>query len=278
MATRRTVLAALAGFLGGSVYGSEFGLALPDEVSLPAAPLAPVRPDSDPAPRPTIDPSESSFTESQRTRARETGLGARDAVVYVEVARGGNRFGAGTGWALGSRRVVTNGHVVEGGTSVTCYTVDGRSLDAEVVGASRDPDVALLRVDGDVPATLPTGDADALDADQPLIQVGHPSGVGHWIISLGRFRRRQRQGFSLLGTGGDLLTSVPGRQGNSGSPLLTLDGSVVGVTYATTPDATRRPGQAPEPTDDSVHETLNARTQSVHVPVDEAMEAVRGFA
>ena len=275
MAKRRTVLAALGGFLGGSVYGSRVGFDLPEELSLPGAPLAPVRPDSDPAPaaRPTIDPSESAFSASERTRAREAGLAARDAVVYVEVEHGGGRYTAGTGWALDPRRVVTNGHVVEGATDVTCYTLGGDELGAEVAGASRNPDAALLRVDADVPATLAAGDASELASDQPLIQIGHPSGVGYWIISLGRFERRT----SLFG-GGDLVTSVPGRRGNSGSPLLTLDGDVVGLTYATTPARARRPGEAPDPTDDRVHEALSARTDSVHVPIGEAVEAVRRWA
>lgn len=272
MAKRRTLLAALAGFLGGGVYGSEFGIDLPEELSLPETPLAPVRPDPDPAPpsQPTLDPSESSFTESERSRARETGLGAREAVVYVEVGQGGGRYTAGTGWAIDPRRVITNGHVVDGADDVTCYTLDGDELGTEVAGASRNPDAALLSVDADVPATLAAGDPGELDADQPLIQVGHPSGVGYWITSIGRFERRA----SLFG-GGDIVTSVPGRRGNSGSPLLTLAGDVVGLTYATTPSRTRRPGDAPEPTDDRVHEALRARTSSIHVPVDEALSAVR---
>lgn len=278
MTNRRAVLAALAGFAGGGFYGSRMGFDLPEQVSLPEgvalpeAPLAPVVPEDD-APAPTIDPAESSFSESVRTRARETGVGARDAVVYVEVAHGGGRYTAGTGWALDPRRVVTNGHVVDGATDVTCYTVDGAALDAEVEGASRSPDAALLRVGSDAPATLAPGDPGALDADQPLLQVGHPNGVGYWIVSLGQFERRT----SVFG-GGDLVTSVPGRRGNSGSPLLTLDGEVVGLTYATTPTRTRRPGDAPEPTDDRVHEALSTRTNSVHVPVGEAVDAVRRWA
>jgi serine protease Do len=262
MATRRGFLGLLTGFAGGTALATY--TSVPDEYLPPREDLPPaIRPAETDARSTSVTRSGSSeFDESTRRRAREVGLTARDAVVYLEL-RAGNRYSVGTGWLLDDEHIVTNGHVVAQGGEVTCYTVDGDTIDVELVDASRDPDVALLRTPDDVPATLSTGSAEELDRDQPLVQVGHPGSVGNWVISLGRFGGRT----GVLGSGETLRTSVPSARGSSGSPLLTLDGDVVGLTYASTMERGRFPGSAPEPTDDRVRESFETSSAALHVPV-----------
>lgn len=271
MTTRRGFLGMLTGFAGGTALATY--TSIPDEYLPPREQLPPeIRPretDTDTRPSSVTRPEDSAFDEETRERAREVGLATREAVVYLEI-QAGNRYSVGTGWLLDEEHIVTNGHVVAQGGEVTCYTVDGDTLDVELVEASRDPDVALLRTDDEVPATLSTGAADDLDREQPLVQVGHPGSVGNWVISLGTFTG----GTGVLGSGETLRSTVPSARGNSGSPLVTLDGDVVGLTYASTMGQGRFPGSAPEPSDDRVRESFESNSSALHVPVETVEELV----
>lgn len=220
-------------------------------------------------------PTDSRFSSSTRQQAQQVGLNARRAVVVLEAKEDGG-IAQGTGWFLDERgHIVTNRHVVSGAGEVTAWTLDGTELSAEVVDVSESSsvDIALLKTDGEVPATLPTGESTSLSKGQPLVSVGHPSGVGYWVLSLGSYMKREH----LLGGGDTLLTSVPGRQGSSGSPVLTLDGKVVAVVYAGSPETQRRVGSAPSPSNDRVHESLHVRTNSLEVPIEAAMKKIDGW-
>lgn len=268
MSTRRGFLGMLTGFVGGTAVATY--TSLPDQWLPPADELpSAIRPDetdrrpSGTTPTRTDNSSASSSGDDPRQRAREVGLAAREGVVYLEL-RAGNRYAIGTGWILDENRIVTNAHIVAQSGELTCYTVDGDTLDVELVETSRKPDVALLRTDDEVPATLPTGSAENLERDQPLVQVGHPASVGNWIISFGAFAGRT----GVLNSGETLKSTVPSARGSSGSPLLTLDGRVVGLTYASTTHTVRMPGSAPKPTDDRVRESFRTDSAALHVPIE----------
>ncbi len=220
-------------------------------------------------------PTDSRFSAATRQQAQRVGLNARKAVVVLEAKEGGG-IAQGTGWFLDDAgHIVTNRHVVSGAQQVTAWTLDGTKLTADVVdvSGSSNVDIALLKTDGSVPATLPTGKSTSLSRGQPLVAVGNPGGVGYWVISLGSYMQRER----LLGGGDTLVTSVPGRQGSSGSPVLTLDGKVVAVIYAGSPQTQRRAGQAPSPSNDRVYESLHVRTNSLEVPIEAAMKKINGW-
>ncbi len=256
MASRRGFLAALTGFVGGTAASAYTPFperwlssveALPDATAETATSR----------PRP---PVESSVDDGTRRRARSVGVETREGVVYLQL-RTGDGYYVGTGWVLDDEHVVTNGHVVERGRDLTCYTLDGDALSLERVGTSRRPDVALLRTDDDLPPALSTASAADLDRGQPLVQVGHPGNVGNWVVSLGRFSGRT----GVFGTGDTLQSTVPTARGNSGSPLVTLDGDVVGTTFASTTRTSRFPGAAPQPSDPAVHEAFRADGTALHV-------------
>lgn len=184
-------------------------------------------------------PQTSGFDDQTRDRARRVGVNVRSAVVVV----GGGRPGPGsrslgTGWLYDNRIVVTNSHVVARMESPSIETLAGESYEATVMGRVQDmlPDVAALELESALDVDpLPKGSSDQLSEGQPLVQVGHPGTVGKWAIGLGRFRGQdQRLNW--------LLSSVPTVQGNSGSPLITLDGDVVGLTSGTRP----KPGHGPD--------------------------------
>ncbi|MFC7047065.1 S1C family serine protease [Halobacteriaceae archaeon GCM10025711] len=203
------------------------------------------------------------FPEDVREQAQATGTTVQESVVLVREAGGHT---GGTGWVLDDGRVVTNAHVVAGATEFTLETFDGETASATREGYHEDlrPDVGLLSTDlSDVPA-LSTGSSSTLDEGDPVVQVGHPATVGQWVISLGRFVRREPRLDWLL-------SDVPTRRGNSGSPLVTLDGAVVGVTSGSTQLGANQTVSRPTTVYESFPES-SALTASV--PVETVDESV----
>lgn len=126
--------------------------------------------------------------------------------------------------------VVTNNHVVENATEVTLTMDDGRTLNADIVGADKRTDLALLKIKerGDYPHV-------AFARDMPrvgdwVIAVGNPFGLGGTVTS-GIVSARGRD----IGAGpyDDFLQiDASVNRGNSGGPTFNLRGEVVGVNTA----------------------------------------------
>lgn len=203
---------------------------------------------------------EERFTDDERERALSTGKRLRESVVVLSGGRqGGRGTGGGTGWHIGDGYFVTNGHVVRQLDGIELHTLDDRTVSAELVDSSMDPDVAVLRTDATSVPAVSVGDESIVEPDRPVLHVGHPSLIGEWVISMGRFEEATRLG---------LLTDVPAKRGYSGAPLTTLEGDVIGLTTGGVPrDRFDGDPRDPEPDDDTVHEDLSGYTYSHHVPI-----------
>jgi putative serine protease PepD len=141
--------------------------------------------------------------------------------------------GLGSGWLFDSNgHVVTNQHVVDGAEKVTVAFQDGTEVSARVVGSDASTDVAVLELE-DVPDSatpLELGSTSALELGDPLVAIGSPLGLQGTVTSgivsgLGRDIEAP-DGFTIDGA---VQTDAALNHGNSGGPLLDLDGRVVGM-------------------------------------------------
>jgi serine protease Do len=119
--------------------------------------------------------------------------------------------------------VVTNTHVVRGTEQITVVLADRRRFRATVLASSREPDLALLRLEGGVSTfpTIPLGTGQVVLVGQRVFAIGNPFGLAG-TLSTGIVSRidRDRQW---------IQTDAAINPGNSGSPLLNSQGQLIGI-------------------------------------------------
>jgi S1-C subfamily serine protease len=158
------------------------------------------------------------------------------AVVDVRVS-GGTGTGNGSGFAIEPAAndkdtgvIVTNAHVVAGGDTYTVRFHDGSECDAEVRLDDQSTDVALLRVSGQPPAFLPLRPLAQVRVGEPVIAIGSPYGLDGTVTSgIVSGLNRTMPAPNRIPIDNMIQTDALVNPGNSGGPLIGLDGLVVGV-------------------------------------------------
>jgi serine protease Do len=155
--------------------------------------------------------------------------------------------GVGTGFIVRQDGIiVTNCHVVEGGSKITVSTSADKptQYDARVIGGDCQHDLAVLKIDANGLPTVPLGDSSALDLGQPVVAIGYalaleggPTVTSGIVSSLDRTITVPDPSCSVCQNGRRVYTDVIQtdaaiNHGNSGGPLLNLTGQVVGINSA----------------------------------------------
>jgi serine protease Do len=133
---------------------------------------------------------------------------------------------------------VTNNHVIDRAREITVDLPDGRKLEADLVAADPDNDLAILELKSDKPLPyLELGDSSDLLIGEPVIAVGNPLGFSHSVstgIVSAMHRTLEDPRIKLEEL---IQTDAAINPGNSGGPLLNAYGQVIGINTAIRGDA-----------------------------------------
>jgi 2-alkenal reductase len=190
-----------------------------DERVLPAAPVAP----SD-TQAPLSTSADGTLAEVMVQAVQQVS----PAVVTVisENSRMGGT-GSGSGVIVSEDGyVITNHHVVDGANDLFVLLSDNTRRDAEFVGSDELSDIAVLRIDGSVPAVATIGNSEQLQPGEPVLAIGSPLGDLRNTVTSGVVSALNRSVAQLVGL---IQTDASINRGNSGGPLINLRGEVIGI-------------------------------------------------
>jgi serine protease Do len=127
--------------------------------------------------------------------------------------------------------ILTNNHMVAESEKVDIELTDGRKFTAKIIGADSDSDVAVVKIDASNLPYLELADSDALEVGEWVLAIGNPLGLSH-TVTAGIVSAKGRSGFGLADFENFIQTDAAINFGNSGGPLINLDGKVVGINTA----------------------------------------------
>ena len=138
----------------------------------------------------------------------------------------------GTGFIIGEDGyIITNNHIVEKAVDVKVTTHQEKEYKAEVVGTDPRTDVALLKVKDENLPFVELGNSDVLRVGEWVLAIGNPLGFSH-TVTAGIVSAKERQrlpGVDIQNFQDYIQTDAAINRGNSGGPLVNMQGEVVGI-------------------------------------------------
>lgn len=163
-------------------------------------------------------------------------------VIKVKTKSGrAKKRGLGSGFIIDKQgTILTNNHVVAGGSAIDVELFNGKTLEGKIVGTDPMTDVGIVKIEPQPDIEpVPLGDSDTIAVGDWTVAIGNPLGLTHTVtagILSAKGRTTKDVPLKQLG-GGEmyfefLQTDAAINPGNSGGPLLNLKGEVIGINTA----------------------------------------------
>jgi 2-alkenal reductase len=236
------VLSLLAGGVAGGLLGGTAAVWLMEQRQSLALPQDTVQPMASPFPTPTSSGSlPSVITLQEESATIEVVKEVEPAVVTVVNLKMPQRDfwgnlsqprSLGSGVVIDPQGyVVTNNHVVEGNESLSVIMASGDKKDAELIGADVFSDLAVLHIEGDNFPVAELGDSCQLQPGERVIAIGSALGDFRNTVTSGVISGLERsiavdESFAIEGL---IQTDTAINHGNSGGPLVNLQGQIIGI-------------------------------------------------
>ncbi|MFV9503011.1 MAG: S1C family serine protease [Oscillochloridaceae bacterium umkhey_bin13] len=221
------LLGIFIGVAGGAVSGGATALYIMTRQAAQTA-SQPILTAAQPAPTAPRQPAQAPAT-GQVTNPNS----AIDAVqlvgpaVVTVINRAAQGRGSGSGVIVSDQGyIITNNHVVEGARDLFVDFADNVRRPATLVGTDPLNDIAVIKVEGDLPGVAVIGDSSALQPGETVLAIGSPLGNFRNTVTAGVVSAMNR---SLGRMEGLIQTDAAINSGNSGGPLINLRGEVVGI-------------------------------------------------
>jgi len=140
--------------------------------------------------------------------------------------------GLGSGFLISPEGyILTNNHIVNDAAEIKVILTDGREFDAVVVGSDKNTDIALIKIEGSQFPYLTLGSSEELKVGQWVVAIGNPLGL-QTSLTVGVVSATGRDNLHISAIEDFIQTDAAINQGNSGGPLLNLQGQVIGMNTA----------------------------------------------
>lgn len=132
--------------------------------------------------------------------------------------------------------IITNAHVIQYARTITVTLNDGSRVDAKLLGADEDSDLAILQIKAQNLPYIPIGDSSKLHVGDFVAAVGNPFGLNSFgnsqTVTLGIISALQRSDLKIEGIENFIQTDAAINPGNSGGALLNMHGELIGISTA----------------------------------------------